>query len=345
MYSSILVPLDGSAFSEHALPVACMLARRSGATLRLALVHVPFVTGYATGTPMIDQALDAQSRAANQAYLRAVQKRLIDRTDLKLTATMLDGPVADALARHIAATNTDLVVMTMNGRGGLARTWLGSVADALIRQLTVTALLLRPSETAPDLDRSPLLQKILIPLDGSRLAEQILEPALALGSLMQAEYRLVQVVEPATLIGYAPQAYATGLEQEMTGRHRDDAASYLDSVAGRLRSMGVRPATRVIIDRQPAVAILEYARQEGIDLIALSTRGRGGFVRLLVGSVADKVLRGADVPVLIYRPADSADSGLPDEGIRYAAGICSGLSETRHAPRIHARGGTRKEDI
>ncbi len=307
MYSSILVPLDGSPFSEHALPVACMLARRSGATLRLALVHVPFVVGYASGVPIIDQTLDVQSRAADRAYLRAVQERLADEPNLKVTGTVLDGPVAEAIGQHAAAIQADLIVMTTNGRGGLARIWLGSVADALLRQGTVPLLLLRPSEAPPDLDHVPAFQKILIPLDGSRLAEQMLEPALALGRLLRARYTLLQVVEPATRIGYAPLAHASGLEQETTRRCRDEAASYLESVANRLQTMGLQVHTRVIVDRQPAVAILEHAHHEGMDLIALSTRGRGGLARWLVGSVADKVLRGADTPVFIYRPADSAD--------------------------------------
>ena len=312
MYRSILAPLDGSSFSEHALPIAAMLARRTGATLRLALVHVPFVAGYANGAPIIDETLDAQSRAADRAYLRAVQERLAAEQNLTVVGTVLDGPVVEAIGQHAAAVNADLVVMTTNGRGGLARIWLGSVAHALIRQVTAPLLAVRPSEAAPDLDHAPTFPKILIPLDGSKRAEHMFTPALAFGELLQARYTLLQVVEPARLIGYAPQAYAVGLEQETTRRCRETAARYLDGIATHMRSMSLEVSTRVIIDRQPAVAILEHARLEGMDLIALSTRGRGGLGRVLVGSVADKVLRGAEIPVLIYRPGDSADHGLPD---------------------------------
>ena len=311
MYGSILVPLDGSPFSEQALPVAGMLAQRSGATLRLALVHVPFVIGYASGAPIVDSALDAQSREADHAYLQAVQQRLAGSTSLEVTATVLDGPVADALARHAATTKTDLVVMTTNGRGGLARMWLGSVADALVREGPAPMLLLRPSETPPDQTQVPGFQNILIPLDGSQLAEQILKPAAELGNLMQAEYRLVQVVEPVALRGYPPYAYAIGWDQETTRRLQDAAAGYLEDTAGTVRAVGGRVHTQVLSEHRLAGAILEYARREGMDLIALSTRGRSGIVRLLLGSVADKVLRGADMPVLIYRPADSAEQEEP----------------------------------
>jgi nucleotide-binding universal stress UspA family protein len=97
------------------------------------------------------------------------------------------------------------------------------------------------------------------------------------------------------------------LEQEIAGRESDEAASYLESIANRIRSMGHEVQTTIIVDRQPARAILDYARHEGLELIALSTRGRGGLSRMVLGSVADEVLRNTGVPVLVYRIGDDDD--------------------------------------
>ena len=86
--------------------------------------------------------------------------------------------------------------MTTHGRGPLARAWLGSVADELVRKTPIPILLTRPQEAKPVLDQAPVLRRVLIPLDGSSFAEQAMDPALALGSLTEAEYILVRVIEP-----------------------------------------------------------------------------------------------------------------------------------------------------
>jgi nucleotide-binding universal stress UspA family protein len=164
---------------------------------------------------------------------------------------------------------------------------------------------LHPAEPVPPIEHPPVFRHILIPLDGSELAEQILEPALALGDLTQAAYTLVHVVELFVLPGYAPLAQAVHLDAEMTQTVRDERQRYLDDLAQRLRAGGRQVHTRTLLGAQPAVAILDAAQAQGADLIALATHGRTGLARLLIGSVADKVRRGADMPVLLYRPLAS----------------------------------------
>jgi nucleotide-binding universal stress UspA family protein len=213
-----------------------------------------------------------------------------------------DMTIADALAADAAATDTDLIVMTTHGRGGLARFWLGSVADSLVHVSSVPVLSLRPGEPVPPIKHPPVFRHILIPLDGSALAEQILEPALALGALTQATYTLLHVVELFVLPSYAPLAQAVQLDAHMTQALQTEMQRYLDDVAQRLRASGHQVHTRTLLGAQPAVALLDAAQEQGADLIALATHGRSGLPRLLIGSVADKVRRGADMPVLLYRP-------------------------------------------
>jgi nucleotide-binding universal stress UspA family protein len=313
MYRSLLVPLDGSTFGEHALPLALSIARRAKAALRLAHVHVPPAAMYVEGAALLDSSLESEAKEHERAYLDAVVKRLASDPAVSLTSALLEGSVADSLHEHAVAMRTDLVVMTTHGRGPLARFWLGSVADQLVRRLPMPLLLVRPQETAPDPSREQVLRHVLIPLDGSALAEQILEPAVALGSLMQADYTLLRVTEPMMPVPSEPlfsqvSGFGRSTLRRLQALHEQaqaEARTYLEGVAERLRSRGLDVQTCVVSHDQPAPTILDEARTRGMDLIALATHGRGGLPRLFLGSVADKVLRGAATPVLVHRPLDS----------------------------------------
>ena len=305
MYRTILVPLDGSAFAEHALPLAVSIARRAGATLRLVRVHVPAATLYRNSDLAANLDLDALVRDEERPYLDHVSGRIAQVCGLRPDVALLDGRVADVLYEQGVSAGVDLVVMATHGRGPLSRLWLGSVADELVRRLPTPLLLVRPGETAPDLAHPPAMRHVLIPLDGSALAEDILEPALELGRLMQTDYTLLRVIEPvivpdARLGGNA----VSGLDPVLLQAIQSEAQDYLERVAERLRSSSVHVQTRVVTNRWAAGAILEEAGSGATQLIALATHGRRGLGRLLLGSVADKVVRGASVPVLLRRSTE-----------------------------------------
>jgi nucleotide-binding universal stress UspA family protein len=298
MYRTILVPLDGSPFAEHALPMALTIARAASASLRLVRVHVPVTS---TG---ID--IDAPARDAENAYLQDLSTRIGKLGPVPMQAGLVDGRTADALLDHAVNVHADLVVMATHGRGPVSRWWLGSVADELVRRSPLPILLVGPGESAPDLSHSPVLRHLLIPLDGSALAEEILEPALALAQLLHADVTLLRVIEPiilpdARLGGNAASGIDAGLMEAL----HQEARSYLDRIAESLRARQPSVQTRIISNRWVTSAIIDSA--SGTDqLIALTTRGRSGLARLLLGSVADKVVRGATVPVLVYRPRHDA---------------------------------------
>jgi nucleotide-binding universal stress UspA family protein len=179
---------------------------------------------------------------------------------------------------------------------------MGSVADTLVRRLPMPILLARPHAEALDLldavHERPFAH-VVIPLDGSALAEEAIAPALALGQLMKAEYTLLATIE-VPVLSYAPAAQVAGLDDQVLEQWRAAALARLERVAGRMRARGVVVHTHVTYG-PPAVTIIEYAHEHAADLIALTTHGRGGARRLLLGSVADKVVRGAGVAVLIQR--------------------------------------------
>ncbi|HYT93309.1 MAG TPA: universal stress protein [Gemmataceae bacterium] len=312
MYRSILVPLDGSTFGEQALPLAIAVARRAGAALHLLHVHTPLASVYAEGAFFIDEALERDLKVRQQTYLESVTKRVKDVCAIPIHPTLVEGAIEPSIRSAAVGAAADLVVMTTHGRGPLARLWLGSVADALVRDLPVPLLLVRPGEGAIDFAQEPPLKHLLLPLDGEPLAEQMIEPAVALGSLSDADYTLLRVIRPIVPLAYPfseghtlGQVAQSMINQidEFQNQVRKEATDYLERVAAGLRQRSLRVQTRVAVETQPAVAILSEAKPPAIDMIAVETHGRRGLKRLFLGSVADKVVRGAAVPVLVQRPA------------------------------------------
>ena len=193
--------------------------------------------------------------------------------------------------------------MTTHGRGGFERFWLGSVTDALLRSTHVPLLLVRPDYRTEGTEL-PRLDHVLIPLDGSALGEYILQPALALGQLLDADYTLLQVVDPLLLAGPVPYAEPVDLDPDRTMWRQTEARSYLGDLAAQLSREGRAQANVVVGGVVPT--ILEQVADRPNTVIALATHGHNGVARLLLGSVADKVIRSTTTPVLLVRPEQSA---------------------------------------
>lgn len=313
MYTSIVVPLDGSAFARRALPVALALARRSAAAVHLVHAFEPIVR--AGGGPMYDTRLRNEQRREMRTELTALAAQLSQEMTLRVDAEVLDGPVVPTLQRYLADGSHDLVVMMTHGRGGLSRAWLGSVADGLVRHTPVPLLLVRPGAEWPNELVEPLFCHVLVPLDGSAAADTVLDHAVSLSTPDATVYTLLTVVVPLPVLAHLslrPEAFAdqVDVEDQLEGQ-REAAQAHLTAMAAELRESGALVDTRVVTHQWPAQGILDVADEQHVDSIALSTHGRGGVSRLLLGSVADKVVRGATVPVLIYRPpragAESAE--------------------------------------
>lgn len=300
MFRSLLAPLDGSLFSEHALPFALGIAKRADAAVQLVHVHFPLV--FVRGIEALDSGADEWAKVQERVYLdRMVARWQAAASGVRMSSLLLEGFAPDMLREQ--ASTVDLVVMATHGRGPVSRFWLGSVADALVRTTAVPLLLLRPGEQPSATALAPPFHHLMIPLDGSDLAEQALKPALQLGRLMEANYTLLRVVKPALMLD-SNQGWPvmTGMNEKLTWQTLDEAQGYLDQIAVRLRRQGLNVQTRTVLHAHPADAILEETRERGADLLVLATHGRGGIRRLLLGSVADKVLRGGTTPMLVCRP-------------------------------------------
>ena len=310
--TTVLVPLDGSELAEQALPLAIALARASDAQLHLMHVFVPYaVRAEMLGATMDNTEIERTLEEQSTQYLRSVTERVA----LELPGHVHADPVrtrpirspysesvavVDRLRRAVARLHPDLIVLATHARGGLGRAWLGSVADALIRRVNVPTLLIHPREGTPA--PASTFSHIVVPLDGSKLAEESISIAGRLAALGDARVTLLRVVIPQLAVGHPSVVLQFNVDQ--LELYHAESKRYVDSVAARYRGAIPSIESVVVIAESPPRAILEWAEQNGADLVAMSTHGRSGFRRFMLGSVADKIVRGAQVPVLLTRPGD-----------------------------------------
>ncbi len=309
MVRPIVVPLDRSAFAEHALSCAVDLARQL--TTPLHLVHVQqFPRPKPVAPDMVEVATlsGAALRAEAVRDLEGMAAMLAEGRQLDVQTFVLDGPVVTTIGGHVTAHDARLVVMSTHGRGGIARLVLGSVADRLTRELHCPILLLRPG-AADGTTHLGLPRRVLVPLDGSHLAEAVLDQLLAIFGGNETELLLLRVV--SLPLAASPMGEGVILPQALVADHLAEANAYLQRIATRLRDRGLTVVTACRVAEAVATEVIELAGEWRPDVIAMATRGRHAFERAVLGSVADTVLRRSVVPVLLWNPpASGASSAL-----------------------------------
>ncbi len=290
----ILVPLDGSRLSEAILPMAEALARDYEAELLLLRALRP------QRSPEAETDAQEQAERYLAGIAREVEGRGVPGVAWKVWYAEPDRAIADAAAFH----DVDLVAMSTHGRGGLSRLLFGSVAESLVRKARVPVLLVRGQLSW----QAGSIGRILVPLDGSERSEAVLPVVERLAGPLDFVIDLLHVIEPipqTAMSELAPRA------KEIAELRSEEARGHLAKVAASLEAKGLR-ARHAVREGPAADAILQYAREVVLGLIAMSTHGRSGWSRLLVGSVAERVLKAAPVPVLLWK--------APGPGLNGASG-------------------------
>ncbi len=293
----VAVALDGSDFAERSLPAAAAISRLFDA--QLALISVlpsrgvlrVLPKGRSSGNPAEAGQIDTE------AYLSRLAGEYLDRgvrTDYYVAA----GPVPQAINVLTIELNVDLLVMSTHGRSGMSRFMLGSNASALIQLLRQPVLLLRPQALARgDL---PEVRRVLVTLDGSSFAERVLPWVQRVSEATGAEVLLLVVPEVPEPSLYGAMADAV---DELRGQAEANARRYLERVSAQLLDAGL-PVRSLVEGSRPATTILDVAERGQVDLIMLATHGRGGIDRLMLGSVADRVVHHSLCPVLLVPARD-----------------------------------------
>lgn len=311
MTTTVLVPVDGTEKDERALPAAMALADLTDAALHLIRVLPPpdrtlVARAEALGIPDVMH----EERRSAEEQVRATAGRLAADTGRRVTAEVVDGPdVAHTLLRRASERHADLVVMATRAAGALGRAVRGSVADRVVRESPRPVVLVPPG--ADDTRGKHIeLRRVLVPLDGSALSLRVIDHLLSLPHGADLAYVLLEVVRPgfarvvATADTAAWAANMATAEANLAAADAPDARAAaeqrLKAVAERLRAQGVKVVeVRVTEAADPAASIAAAVRRELADFIAMSTHGSSGFKRLVLGSVAERVVRESDVPVLL----------------------------------------------
>ena len=312
MYKNIMVPTDGSGFDREAILVALRVAERCEAKVRLVRV-LPIGAYFGTTSPesaiLTPEALRAEQDAAlGELYALAAECRGL--SSAEITADLEQGPIADVLAGYAKRNDVDLIVISSHGRRGIARLSLGSVTDSLIRGTTIPVLVVKPRASYLTPEASKEFHHIVVPLDGSSLAEQILTRVVPLAKLEQADLTLVHILTPSD------GAYENEQDRKVPWWEKRvaGAQAYLSRRAAAIRAEGVTATIDVVVGEKVGDAITDYARREGADLIAIATHGRGGLKRILRGSVADGVTKSAMSSILVFHPNAEAEKSLGPDG-------------------------------
>ncbi len=311
MFKRILVPLDGSARAESAIPVAARIARAYGASitlLRIAETPVDYGPYLAPPASYAKEAIEADIARLKEYLEKAVQAEALEGIDVEVKA--LFGAVAPTIIAAAEVYHASLIVMCSHGYTGFKRWMLGSVADKIARHAPVPILILREGMPLPATEaKEPV--RALVALDGSPLSEAVFEPVaylvagLAYTTSHQGELDLLRVID-------LPSGSYTGKSQtHVTSLSRDEAMltaqEYLKSLAARLDEGGLANldiTVKIAVESDPDVAeaIIKQAEGGAVDLIAMATHGRGGMQHFVMGSITERVLHHSKLPLLIVRP-------------------------------------------
>lgn len=289
MYKRVLVPLDGSKLAEQILPYARAFAQAFDIPVELLRVNDPDVI--AAYSPPLQGG----------EYLKAVSARYLP-SSLQVNHTIELGKAAEVIVVRADAEPGCLIAMATHGLSGLQRWLLGSVASKVVQLATHPLLLVRPVG-----DHDPAkpveLKTVFVPLDGSGLAEKILPHVTDLARKMRLAVHLVRVYS------FPPESYIVGdgLYMDVLTRQRTEiqqqAESYLDGKVEELRVEGLDDVLSTAIEGDAAGEIIDLARKTPDNLIAMSTHGRSGVGRWVLGSVTEKVIQHSHDPVLVIRPS------------------------------------------
>jgi nucleotide-binding universal stress UspA family protein len=277
-----------------------MIARRSGPDARLELVHVHDVGVLAANAPMVDGRWEDDRAAEMDDAVRAVADRITRETGLRVSAVTLRGAAAPSIAQHAAEHAADIIVMTTHGRSGFNRLWFGSVAERVIHTATTPVLVVRSAEHTAVAASEPLFRHVLLPIDKEDSGREALERALAAGTPGRTTYTLLTVVPLLPLVPQPDFVPGVLLAPGELAVRLSAAKALLERVAAPARHGGAVVECLVIPHDRTATAILEVA-EGAVDLIVLPVRARSGLSWTLLGSVVDKVMRGATVPLLVFR--------------------------------------------
>ena len=298
MYEAILVPLDGSKTAEKVLPYARYLAGKFKVPVELlAVVDVVEIASHMTSEKVhfLDTIIEDAVQHST-TYLRGVATPI---AGTNVRCSVEKGRAEDTIIEKAATDKTMLITMATHGRSGLNRFLLGSIAEKVLRGTVNPLLLIRAGDEKSQ--GEAMLKSIIVPLDGSELAEAVLPIVADMAKKLDLEIELFRTYHvPYNVYSGDEGLYAVNYEELLAGL-RDEAAEYLEKKAADLKRLGVAKVQCITKEGLAADEIISLGRKTPDNLIAMSSHGRSGVRRWVLGSVTELVVRHSGDPVLVIR--------------------------------------------
>jgi nucleotide-binding universal stress UspA family protein len=303
-FDRILVPLDGSELAEQAIPYARAAAREEGILIYAQVVpRAESIHGLTGGTVASASEVGTMFEQTATSDLDQAAQRWKEIAPNYKTVIGVGDP-SETILKLARENECDLIVIASHGRGALGRWTFGSVADRLSRTSELPVLIIRPRDASVEYGKVPAFSRILLPTDGSELSRSAVDEAAALAKHLGQEVVLVRSIFPEAEL--APTAgfeavYAPEIYEELSRSLEEDARKSLDATAQMVRDEGAE--VKILLMHGPAAQTIESVARPD-DLIVMSSHGRSGFKRWLIGSVAEKLVRTAPCPVMLVRADD-----------------------------------------
>jgi nucleotide-binding universal stress UspA family protein len=324
MFTSILVPLDGSKTAENALPYAQALA--GNLKLPVTLLTVVDVAELATRLPAararyIDAVVESEIRSGND-YLIGVAKSF---KETHVACAVERGRADEAIVARAGRDRGTLITMATHGRSGLNRWLLGSVAEKILRSTANPLLLIRAvDEFKPAAGIN--IKAIVVPLDGSELAEGVLPTVIDLAKALRLEVMLLRGYELAASAYYGEE-YLPDYES-LKARIGQETRSYLEGRVAALKANGLERVFATAVEGPAAEEIIKQARQRGDAMVAMCTHGRSGIRRWVLGSVTEKVVRHSSAPVMVISAKARSAATEPTVGGEFGKEVSGAMRYT-----------------
>jgi nucleotide-binding universal stress UspA family protein len=302
MYNKILVPLDGSQRSEGVLPYARFFA----ATLKIPveLLHVVdpdvLIPSVISHQGRYQDVMTAEKKGSWE-YLKKIAASFPD--SVSVDSAVEIGRPAEVVVDKSAKEAGTLTAMTTHGRTGLDRLVLGSVAEKILRAATNHLLLVRATDESKK-DEAISFKRVLVSLDGSRLAELAIPHAVELAKKMDLAIVLARIFTHPVPV-YTAESYNVNL-RDLWEQIEKETREYLEEKLQELNKKGLQKVSTVAVEGYAPDKILELAREEPLTLVAMCTHGRSGMGRWVLGSVTERVIRQSDGPVLVVRASSES---------------------------------------
>jgi nucleotide-binding universal stress UspA family protein len=294
MFDPILVPLDGSPLAECVLPHAVAMSRAFDA--KIVLLHVLEKNRTGASAQLFDLLNWQINKTEAKLYLERIGDRL-RKSDLRTEAIVLEGPVAESITEFAQSQGMKLVILSSHGQSGLKKWGISSVTHKIILSAPTSVLIAR----APQVKEQPY-GRILVPLDGSWRAENVLPMVTSLARIHKSQIQIVHVVKTPEMARHMPPVQEDiELSRRIVARNREEALHYLDQVQLRSPLAGVEIKAHLIVSNNTTIALHELVDREQIDMVVLSAHGYSGNNQWPYGSIVNNFVIYGKVPLLIVQ--------------------------------------------